>query len=192
MALLEWGPLPATVIASLVVAVVLLAIRITLLQRVQQKRQRENRQETERLKALVAAYRALAGSFSPALPGDRQAIEEALADLVLFGTPAQVERAAACARALVLGAPLDTAELARDLRADIRQQLGLDPLPARLDLPASGPGRAPRGGRGDGEGRGGGGGGGAGGAGMGGGAGAMGVGGLGIGLAAAEGGGERS
>lgn len=185
---IEWGPLPATVIASLVLAVVLLAIRITVMQRVQSKRQRENRQETERLKAMVNAYRALAGSFSPAQPGDRQAVEEALADLVLFGTPAQVELAAVGARSLVLGAPLETEALVRELRADIRQQLGLDPLPARLELPASGPGRAPRAGRGDGEGRGGGGASGVGG----GGAGAMGAGGIGIGLATADDGRDRA
>lgn len=191
MSVFEWGPLSATVIASLVVAVVLLAIRITVMQRVQSRRQRENRQETERLKAMIAAYRALAGSFSPALPGDRQAQEEALADLVLFGTPRQVELAAACARALAIGTIPETDALVRDLRADIRDQLGLDPIPARVELPASGPGRTPR--RGDGEGRGGGGAGGGngGGGGGGGGAGMAGVGGMGIGIAAADSNGDR-
>jgi uncharacterized membrane protein YgcG len=190
MTWLDWGPLTATVIASLLVAVIVLAIRITVMQRVQSRRQRENRQETERLKAMIAAYRALAGSFSPAQPGDRQAQEEALADLVLFGTPRQVELAATCARALAIGALPETDALVRDLRADIRDQLGLDPIPTRVELPASGPGRMPR--RGDGEGRAGGSGsGGSGGGGGGGGAGMAGVGGVGIGIAAADSSGDR-
>jgi uncharacterized membrane protein YgcG len=184
----EWGPLSVPVIASLVVAVVLLAIRILVMQRVQSKRQRENRQETERLKAMVNAYRALAGSFSPATAGDRQAQEEALADLVLFGSPHQVELAAGCAKELLAGRPLTCQALIDELRNDVRSQLGLDPIAAHVVLPASGPGRLTRAGRGDGEGRGGGGGGGAGGGAGGGGGGgaALGIGGLGAGLAAAD------
>ena len=66
MRLADLGPLPLTLIASLVVTIVLLVVRVFVMQRVQQRRQRENRQETERLKSLVAAFRSLAGSFSPA------------------------------------------------------------------------------------------------------------------------------
>ena len=73
------------IIISLVVAIVLLAIRIFVMQRVQSKRQRENRQETERLKSLVAAYRSLAGSFSPATGEQSTQMEESLSDIVLFG-----------------------------------------------------------------------------------------------------------
>jgi hypothetical protein len=83
MRLTDLGPLPLSIIASLVVAVDLLAIRIFVMQRMQQQRQRENRQETERLKSLVAAYRSLAGSFSPATGEHRSQIEEALDDIVL-------------------------------------------------------------------------------------------------------------
>ena len=56
MQLANLGPLPLSIIASLVVAIVLLALRIFVMQRIQTQRQRENRQETERLKSLVAAY----------------------------------------------------------------------------------------------------------------------------------------
>lgn len=49
------GALPTTLLAP-----VLLAIRTFVMQRVQQQRQRENRQETERLKSMVTAYRSLA------------------------------------------------------------------------------------------------------------------------------------
>jgi hypothetical protein len=152
MRLIDLGPLPLTLIASLVVAVVLLAIRIFVMQRVQTKRQRENRQETERLKSLVAAYRSLAGSFSPAAHADRPQLEEVLADIVLFGSLRQVELAAQCAMALVRGDPVDYQVLVEDLRSDLRTQLGLEAIPPHFALPASGPGRSLRAGRGDGVG----------------------------------------
>jgi len=121
----DFGALPLTLIASLVVAVVLLAIRIFVMQRVQQKRQRENRQETERLRSLVAAYRSLAGSFSPAADADRVQFEAVLGDIVLFGSLRQVELAAQCATALVRGEPVNYQVLVEELRSDLRRQLGL-------------------------------------------------------------------
>lgn len=189
MRLTELGPLPLTLIASLVVAVVLLAVRVFVMQRVQQRRQRENRQETERLKSLVAAYRSLAGSFTPATHESASQVEEALADIVLFGSLSQVELAVRCVNGLKRGEPVDYQPLVESLRLDLRMQLGLEPIPPRIALPVSGPGRA-RAGRGEGEGgargeaRGGGGGGGGGGA-------AVGAGGLGAGLIAAEANGDR-
>lgn len=165
------GALPTTLLVSLSVAVVLLLMRVFVMHRVQEARQRENRQQTERLKSLVAAYRALAGSFSPAEPGDRGQLEAALSDVVLFGSGTQVELAAAAARALVTGSGPDLHPLVLDLRADLRKQLGLDPIPGTIDVPRSGPGRPARGreeggeGRGGRGGQGGGGGGGAGGGG---------------------------
>jgi uncharacterized membrane protein YgcG len=181
------GPFALTLIASLSVAVVLLAVRITVMQRVHRKRQRENRQETERLKSLVAAYRSLAGSFSPAAGADNAQIEETLSDIVLFGSLRQVALAAQCINALKRGESPDYQILIEELRSDVRVQLGLDKIPASLTLPPSGPGRPPRHGRGegDGEGRGRGGGGGGGGGGLGGGA--IGAGSVGAGLYAADG-----
>jgi len=185
MRLTDLGPLPLTLIASLVIAVVLLAVRVFVMQRVQQRRQRENRQETERLKSLVAAYRSLAGSFTPATRESGPQIEEALADIVLFGSLRQVELAVGCVNRLKRGEPVDYQPLVESLRFDLRMQLGLEPIPAGIALPVSGPGRASRAGRGEGEGgargeaRGGGGGGGGGGA-------AIGAGGLGAGFIAAD------
>ncbi len=183
MRLPNLDPVPLTLITSLGLAVLLLGIRVFVMQRVQQRRQRENRQESERLRSLVAAYRSLAGSFSPREDGDRMQIEEALSDIVLFGSLRQVQLAAVCATALVQGKPADFQSLVEVLRSDLRTQLGLEPIPASLQLPPSGPGRTnrERGGRGDGDGgrRGGGGGG------MGGGA-MAGIGGLGLGAAATD------
>lgn len=119
----------------------------------------------------------MAGSFSPAAEADRMQLEEALADIVLFGSLPQVEEAAACATALVRGEPVNTQPLVEALRADLRVQLGLDPIPEGLMLPHSGPGRLQRAGR-EGEGRGRG----AGGGGAGGGGGGAAAGGLGLGL----------
>jgi len=182
MRLADLGPVPLSIIASLLVAVVLLAIRIFVMQRMQTKRQRENRQETERLKSLVAAYRSLAGSFSPATGEHQSQIEEALGDIVLFGSIRQVDLAARYALAATRGEAVDYQPLISDLRSDLRTQLGLEPIPKSLELPASGPSRTARSNRpeGGGAGRasGGGGGGGLGGA--------AGAGGLGAGMIAAD------
>lgn len=184
MRLTDLGPLPLSIIASLVAAVVLLAIRIFVLQRMQQQRQRENRQETERLKSLVAAYRSLAGSFSPATGEHRPQIEEALGDIVLFGSIRQVELAARYALAITRGEPVDYQPLINELRSDLRTQLGLEPIPMALELPAAGPSRVARTARSEGGGTGrAGGGGGGGGAGVGG---AAGAGGVGAGMIAAD------
>ncbi|HMN82975.1 MAG TPA: preprotein translocase subunit YajC [Burkholderiaceae bacterium] len=184
MRLADLGPLPLSIIASLVVAVVLLAVRIFVMQRVQQRRQRENRQETERLKSLVAAYRSLAGSFTPATGDQRAQLEEALADVILFGSIRQVGLAAGCARELMAGGQVQYQPLIDDLRSDLRTQLGLEPIPARITLPAAGPARTSRPARPEGGGAGNRAGGGGGGGGFGGGA--AGAGGLSAGLIAAD------
>jgi len=106
MRLADLGPLPLSIIASLVVAVLLLAVRIFVMQRIQQRRQRENRQEIERLNSRVVACRSLAGSFTPATGEHQGQMEEALADVVLFGSIRQVELTADCALALTRGQPV--------------------------------------------------------------------------------------
>jgi hypothetical protein len=148
----DLGPLSITLIASLIIAVILLAIRVFVMQRVQQKRQRENRQESERLKSLVVAYRSLAGSFTPATQDHTPQLEETLADLILFGSIAQVEMAVACANNLKKFEPVDFQPLIQSLRADLRNQLGLEQIPGNLVMPPSGPARVSRSMRGDDEG----------------------------------------
>jgi hypothetical protein len=151
------------------------------MQRVQQRRQRENRQEAERLKSLIAAYRSLAGSFSPAAAEHRMQMEEALADVVLFGSLQQVALAARYAQALTLGQTVDYQPLIDSMRADLRAQLGLQQIPLSIELPPAGPGRTMRTGRNGGEGTGRAGGGGGGGIG-----GAAGMSGIGAGMIAAD------
>ena len=185
MQLADLGPLPLTLFASLVIAVILLAIRVFVMQRVQQKRQRENRQETERLKSLVAAYRSLAGSFTPARQDHTPQLEETLADLILFGSLTQAELSVACANGLKSGEYVDFQPLIKSLRSDLRTQLGLEQIPSTIVMPPSGPARLPHSNTNDSEGKGGGDAKGGGGGGAGGGA-AAGAGGLGLGLMAAE------
>ena len=188
MRAIDLGALPLTIIASLIVAIALLAVRIFVMQRVQTQRQRENRQETERLKSLVGAYRAIAGSFSPAEAGDRDQLEAALSDVILFGSLRQVELAAACAHALMADQPVDYQQLIVDLRSTLREQLGLDAIPETIAVLAAGPAPERAGGERGGRGERGGGGRGGGGGGMGGGGTGLGVGvGLGAGTTAATG-----
>lgn len=120
----------------------------------------------------------------------RDAVEAVLSDIILLGTDEQVRLAAQAARELAEGRPVHTAELVVSLRDFIRDSLGLDAIPADLDIPRQGPTRPSSGGGGgrgrgegdrDGRGRAGGGGGGGGMGAAAGGAGGMG---LGLGLAA--------
>ncbi len=139
------GTLPWTIIATVLFAAALIGVRLFVIQRAQNKRQRENRQASERLRSLVGAYRQLAGSFTPATEKDMRQVEEALADVVLFGTLAQVTMAVRCAEAVAAGeTAVDYQALVDDLRADLRVQLGLEPIPPELVIPPSGPGRPPR------------------------------------------------
>jgi hypothetical protein len=135
---------PLAIIVPVAVAIVLLLVRLYILLKVRHQRQREARQEAERLKFLVVAYRSLAGSFTPATAEHRAQMEEALADVVLFGSLPQVELAAANAQALMRGEPVDYQPLIDALRADLRSQLGLDPIPDTLQIPHAGPGRPMR------------------------------------------------
>ncbi|WP_300972980.1 hypothetical protein [Sphingomonas sp. LHG3406-1] len=83
----------------------------------------------------------------------RDAVEAALADIILLGTDEQVALATSAAQELVAGRPVHTAELVVALRDFIRQALGLDPVPAGVSVPRQGPTRtAGSAGRGRGEG----------------------------------------
>lgn len=172
----DLGTWPLTIGVPVFMALTLLLMRVFVTGRAQEKRQRANRQQTERLKSLVSAYRVLAGSFQPLTANhstddvDRSAMEAALSDILLFGSANQVAMAAECAQALVNGALPPLEPLVTDLRRDLRVQLGLAPIDDAVVLPSPGPVRSPRAanrrngsdGEREGAGRGGGGGGGGG------------------------------
>jgi hypothetical protein len=209
----SWQGLLSTLAGLALITLIGVGIRLLAMQTLQQRRERENRQINERLRTLIAAYKTLGGSFTGNLavdpthlrdllrqeetggdashPGERarrmrDAVEAALSDIILLGTELQVQLAARAAADLVAGRPIHTDELVVSLRGFIRSALGLEPIPADVEIPRQGPARpapsargksdAARGGAQSGGGKGGG-------AGMGG-MGGMGAGaGLGMGLA---------
>ncbi len=162
----SWQALVSTLLGLVLVSVVAVGVRLLVMQTVQQRRERENRQINERLKTLIAAYKTLGGSFTGQLavdprhlrdlrqaPADgvdatgrsdrarrvRDAVEAALSDVILLGTDEQVRLAAHAAQEMVDGRPVETAALAASLRQFIRDVLELDPIPASLAIPKQGP-----------------------------------------------------
>ena len=165
----SWQGVLSTLLGIALFSLVAVGIRLLLMQTVQQRRERENRQINERLKTLIAAYKTLGGSFTGDLAVDprhwrelrqapeaegadaaaggssdrrrrmRDAVEAALSDVLLLGTEEQVRLAARAAGDMVAGRPVETAELVVSLRTFIRDVLDLDPLPASLSVPRQGP-----------------------------------------------------
>jgi uncharacterized membrane protein YgcG len=209
----SWQAVLTTFLSLAVFTLLGVGIRVLMMQTVQQRRERMNRQINERLKTLISAYRILGGSFTGELTVDpthlrdlrtaqtdeaggleakassdrarriRDAVEAALADIILLGTEEHCRLAGQAASDMAAGRPIHTADLVISLRDFIREALDLGPIPAGVAIPLQGPTRTQgSAGRGKGEGgaaKGGGGGG------MGGGGG--GVAGMGIGLGAAHG-----
>jgi hypothetical protein len=176
----SWQALLSTLVGLAVVSLIMVGIRLLLMQTVQHKRERENRQINERLRTLIAAYKTLGGSFTGNLAVDpthlrdlqhreedvdtekarissdrsrrmRDAVEAALSDIILLGTEEQVKLAASAATELAAGRPVHMAELVVSLRNFIREVLNLEPVPAHLPIPKQGPLR-PSASRGKGEG----------------------------------------
>ena len=158
----SWETVLTTLLGLVVVSLVMVGIRLLVMQTVQRRRERENRQINERLRTLIAAYKTLGGSFTGNLqvdpthlrdvaketgevPGSerrrriRDAVEAALSDVILLGTAEQVRLAAAAANDLVAGRPVETADLVVSLRAYIREVLDLEAVTP--DIPRQGPAR---------------------------------------------------
>jgi hypothetical protein len=72
----------------------------------------------------------------------RDAVEAALADVIVLGTEEQVRLAVRAADEMVAGRSIELAELVVSLRTFIRDALDLDPVPAELTIPRQGPLRA--------------------------------------------------
>lgn len=204
----SWQALLSTLLGLLLITLIGVGIRLLLMQTVQQRRERDNRQINERLRILIAAYKTLGGSFTGVLAVDpthlrdlraqanedqgnerarriRDAVEGALSDVILLGTEEQVRLAAHAANELAAGRQVEVAELVVSLRTFIRRVLALEPVPAAVVVPRQGPTRVtPTGGKGKGETAGGAGGGKGGGSG-GGMGGALGGGMMGLGAGAA-------
>ncbi|GAB7527291.1 hypothetical protein [Paraburkholderia sp. 2C] len=200
----SWQGLLSTLVGLAVITLIGVGIRLLLMQTVQQRRERENRQINERLRTLIAAYKTLGGSFTGNLAVDpthlrdlkrasmaipaaaqaaldaeaasaqatasspptacdaavqgeatptndasasdrprriRDAVEAALADILLLGTQEQVRLATKAAIEMTQGRPIHTAELVVSLRNFIREVLDLDAVPQGLQIPGQGPAR---------------------------------------------------
>ncbi|EKT4105786.1 TPA: hypothetical protein ACG4N3_001089 [Stenotrophomonas maltophilia] len=215
----SWQGVLSTLAGLVLITLLGVGIRLLVMQILQQRRERENRQINERLRTLMAAYKTLGGSFTGELGVDpshrrdlrqredaegiaeprsdrarriRDAVEAALSDILLLGTDEQVRLAARAANDLAQGRPVHTHELVVSLRDFVREALDLAPIPADLQIPPQGPtrpGGASGKGRNDGDAKGGRAGGGGGGGGGGMGAG---MGGVGLGAGAALGAGHAS
>jgi len=166
----SWQGLLTTLAGLALITLIGVGIRLVVMQTVQERRARENRQINERLRTLIAAYKTLGGSFTGDLEVDpthlrdlrqrvreggldtlddgsdrsrriRDAVEAALSDIILLGTDDQVRLAAQAATDLAAGRPIHTHALVVSLRDFIRSVLDLEPIPAGLDIPRQGPAR---------------------------------------------------
>ena len=77
-------PLWLAIVVSALLTLGALIMRVWLMQRFRAETTRVNRQQGERLRFLVAAYRSLAGSFTPATAEERHQVEAALSDVILW------------------------------------------------------------------------------------------------------------
>ncbi len=217
----SWQAVLSTLAGLAIITLIGVGIRLLVMQTLQARRERENRQINERLRTLMAAYKTLGGSFSGELgvdpmhlrelrqrmreqglaePGSdrarriRDAVEAALSDILLLGTDEQVKLAAHAANEMAQGRPVHLHALVVSLRDFIREALDLAPIPAGLAIPHQGPARPSSGGGGKGrtDGDSRGGKGGGGGGGGGGGAGMGAMGGMGAGVAAGAAGTDES
>ena len=79
----SWQAIVSTLLGIIVVSLVAVVIRLAVMNGVQQRHARQNRQINERLKTLIAAYKTLGGSFT----GDLAIDPRHLRDLRARGTP---------------------------------------------------------------------------------------------------------
>lgn len=66
----SWQSLVTSLLGLALVTLIMVGLRLVVMQTVQRKRERENRQINERLKTLIAAYKTLGGSFTGDLTVD--------------------------------------------------------------------------------------------------------------------------
>jgi len=96
-------------------------------------RDRQNRRREQRIDYLVSVYRALSkANHHPLLYEVAEELEQAIADVQLFGTPEQVALVQKFATELGTAqtAPMD--ELLFELRKSLRSELGVAPLMGRI------------------------------------------------------------
>ena len=73
----SWQTLLSTLLGLAVITLIGVGIRLIVMQTLQQRRERENRQINERLRTLIAAYKTLGGSFTGNLAVDPSHLRDA-------------------------------------------------------------------------------------------------------------------
>lgn len=95
-------------------------------------RDRQNRRQEQRIDYLVSVYRAFnKANMHPKLYEVAEELEQAVADVQLFGTPEQVRLVRQFAHDLGTQQAASMDDLLVELRDSLRQELGADPLPKR-------------------------------------------------------------
>ena len=87
------GATASTLLGLVLVTLLAVGIRLVFMQRMQRRRERENRQINERLKTLIAAYKTLGGAFTGELDVDPRHLRE-LRQAARTADPAADEAAA--------------------------------------------------------------------------------------------------
>jgi heme exporter protein D len=100
----SWQGLLTTVLGLAVITLVMVGIRLLVMQTVQQRRQRENRQVNERLRLLIAAYKVLGGSFTGDLLVDPTHLRDLRQDIDRADAAAS-DAGEACVRRIGSSAP---------------------------------------------------------------------------------------
>jgi heme exporter protein D len=75
----SWQAVITTLLGLVVATIMMVGIRLLVMETVQQRRNRENRQINERLRTLIAAYKTLGGSFTGELAVDPTHLRDLLA-----------------------------------------------------------------------------------------------------------------
>jgi hypothetical protein len=106
----SWQGLLSTIFGLALVTLIAVGLRLLVMQRIQERRERENRQINERLRTLMRDLHLRREDESTSKERSRRirdAVEAALSDVVLLGTEDQVRLAALAAAKLVAAGPTE-------------------------------------------------------------------------------------
>jgi heme exporter protein D len=87
----SWSALLSTLLGLSVITLIGVGIRLLVMQTLQQRRERENRQINERLRTLIAAYKTLGGSFTGDLAVNPAHAKDLKRDVIDRGIEVSIE-----------------------------------------------------------------------------------------------------
>ena len=120
-----------TLVIPIIGGVIAAAVAAVLAHRLTSQRDQANRRSDLRIEYLVGAYRALADTAHRDLVPNTdhvRAFERGLADVQLLGSESQAAMAVGIATQLAKTGQADFDDLLLSLRADLRRELGLEPV----------------------------------------------------------------